>query len=100
MKQFQRNKFLFLIVKHEKTLGMINKLKLTFEDCITRRTKMLWHISEEDGIYHITPYQNGKAFLKSILEKSKKIYEHVGFLLESAFRIYLASTFSLAFMFN
>ena len=37
MKQFQRNKFLFLlkmIVKHEKTLGMTNKI--TFEDCITR----------------------------------------------------------------
>ena len=25
---------------------------------------------------------NGKAFAKSILEKSKEIYEHVGFLVE------------------
>ena len=28
-------------------------------------------ISEEYGIYHIAPYYNSKAFIKSILEKSK-----------------------------
>ena len=46
------------------------------------------------------PIKTAVLLLKSILEKSKEIYEHVSFLWSAFLRIYSVSTFSLAFMLN
>ena len=82
MKEFERNKFFFsengsLNTKQDQHIPLKN-----FQDCITLWTKILWHISEDNGIHHFTPPKNGGGLVKSTLEKSKEIYEHVGFLVQ------------------
>ena len=43
-------------------------------ECITRAGDTATHLRRDGTLL------NGKAFVKGILEKSKEIYEHVGFL--------------------
>ena len=74
----------------KKTLKIVSHVEQRYSD-----TPQKWTLFK-----NIAPYLKGGAFVKSILEKSKEIYDMLDFLWSAFLRIYLIAAFSLAFMLN